>query len=107
MTLNTTEDDFEADLKRFLYVKRLLNKYKKGAELKTRLILNHIIILYNCFGDATTPMLFLRLDDLHSEIKPFLVALSRMPDKICYDNKIIHSSDIRMNTDIIAELRKI
>ncbi|AGR48089.1 hypothetical protein PHIM7_354 [Sinorhizobium phage phiM7] len=107
MTLNTTEDDFEADLKRFLYVKRLLNKFKKGQELKTRLILNHIIIIYNCFGEAATPMLFQRMEDLHPELKPFIVALNYMPKKICYENKILYSSDIPMNPEIIAELRKI
>lgn len=107
MKLNSTEDDFNEDLKRFLYVKRLLNKFKKGNELKTRLILNHIIIIFNSFGEAATPMLFLRMEELHAELKPFIVALNYMPNIIRYENKIIHSSDIVMNPEIIAELRKI
>ena len=44
-----TKDDFEDDLKRIKYVKRLFNKYHKGSEIKTRLILNHIIAFYNVF----------------------------------------------------------
>lgn len=107
MKLNSTEDDFNEDLKRFLYVKRLLNKFKKGGELKTRLILNHIIIIYNSFGESATPMLFLRMEELHSELKPFIVALNYMPKVIRYENKIIHSSDVPMNPVIIQELRKI
>lgn len=106
MKLNSTEIDFQEDLKRFLYIKRLLNKYKKGNELKTRLILNHIIVLYNSFGEAATPMLFQRMEELHPELKPFVLALNYLPVKICYDNKIIYTSDIPMNPEIIAELRK-
>lgn len=107
MKINSTIDDFNEDLSRFLYVKRLLNKFKKGNELKTRLILNHIIIIYNSFGEDATPMLFLRLEGLHEQLKPFIVALNYMPDKIRYENKTIHSSDIPMDPAIIAELRKI
>jgi hypothetical protein len=105
--LNSTEEDFQEDLKRFLYVKRLLNKYKKGNELKTRLILNHIIIIYNSFGVAATPMLFMRMEELHAELKPFVLVLNYLPEIIRYDNQLIHTSDIPMNPDIIAELRKI
>lgn len=107
MTLNVTEEDFEADLKRFLYIKRLLNKYKNGDELKARLILNHVIILYNCFGEAATPMLFLRMEGLHDVIKPFILALNYLPETISYDGKIIYTSDIPMNLEIVAELRNI
>jgi len=107
MTLNTTEDDFNEDLKRFLYVKRLLNKYKKGGELKTRLILNHIIVIFNSFGEAAIPMLFMRMEELHPELKPFVIALNFLPETIAYDNKLIYSSDITMNPEIIEELRKI
>ncbi len=57
-----TKEDFEKDLNHFKYIKRLLKRYKKSGELKTHLILNHFIILYNIFGEATTPMLFLKLN---------------------------------------------
>jgi hypothetical protein len=107
MTLNVTEEDFEADMKRFLYIKRLLNKYKNGDDLKARLILNHVIILYNCFGEAATPMLFLRMEGLHDILKPFILSLNYLPSKVEYDGKIIHTSDIPLDVAVIAELRKI
>ena len=68
-----TYDDFLEDLKRFKYIKRLLKRYEKTGELKTHLILNHIIILFNVFGDASTPMLFHKIDEHHwSMLKSFL-----------------------------------
>ena len=65
-----TKDDFDDDLNRFKYVKRLLRRYKKTGELKSHLILNHFIVLYNVFGDAATPLLFYKNDTecYHAEI---------------------------------------
>ncbi len=107
MTLNVTEEDFEADMKRFLYIKRLLNKYKNGDELKARLILNHVIILYNCFGEAATPMLFLRMEGLHEILKPFILALNYLPETVIYDDKTIYTSSIPLDLEVVNELRKI
>ena len=53
-----TREDFDEDLKRFKYLKRLLKRYVRGGPLRTHLIINHLIILYNVFGDAATPLLF-------------------------------------------------
>ena len=76
---DTTE--FYEDLKRFKYIKRLLNRYAKRGDLKERLILNHVIALNNVFGPAATVrMLFLKLEGMESYFKPFLVFLSIMPD---------------------------
>ena len=55
-------EEFEEDLKKFLYLKKLLARYSRDNELKERLILNHIIILYNLFNDAATNMLFYKID---------------------------------------------
>ena len=69
-----TKDDFEDDLKRIKYVKRLLKRYKNTGVLKTHLILNHIIVLFNVFNEATVPLLFYNLEeDLWPAIKSFLV----------------------------------
>jgi hypothetical protein len=77
---SVTYEDFEEDLKRFKYLKRLLKRYKKGSELRTHLILNHIIILYNVFGEAATPLLLYKLDSEYwSAIKTFLLFLDRWP----------------------------
>jgi len=77
---DTTE--FLDDLKRFKYIKRLFIKYDEYGELRERLILNHIIVLYNVFGDAATRMLFFKMMGYHHYLKPFLILLARMPDKV-------------------------
>ena len=76
-----TKDDFHRDLNHFKYIKRLLRKYKSTGELKVHLLLNHFIILYNIFDDATTPMLFYKLEeDLWSTTKTFVHFLNRLPE---------------------------
>jgi hypothetical protein len=76
-----TKEDFDKDLNHFKYIKRLLKRYKNKGELKVNLLLNHFIILYNIFGEATTPMLFYKLDaDLWSTMKTFIVFLNKLPD---------------------------
>jgi len=77
----STYEDFEEDMKRFKYLKRLLKRYLRGGELRTHLILNHIIILYNVFGEAATPLLLFKLESEYwSSIKSFLVFLNRWPE---------------------------
>ena len=58
-----TKEDFDKDLNHFKYIKRLLKRYRNNGELKTHLLLNHFIILYNIFGEATTPMLFFKIEE--------------------------------------------
>lgn len=57
-----TREDFDKDLNHFKYIKRLLKRYKNTGELKTHLLLNHFIILYNIFGEAATAMLFFKIE---------------------------------------------
>lgn len=73
--------DFEDDLKRFRYLKRLFRKYTAGKGLKERLIVNHLVVLYNLFGpEATTRMLFFKIEKKYwSQLKTFLVFLNIMP----------------------------
>jgi hypothetical protein len=76
-----TKDDFEDDLKRIKYVKRLLKRYKNTGVLKTHLILNHLTVLFNVFDDAAVPLLFFNLEkELWTYIKSFLVFLNRLPE---------------------------
>tara|TARA_R100000664_G_C2736605_1_gene125920 strand:+ start:702 stop:1073 length:372 start_codon:yes stop_codon:yes gene_type:complete len=78
---SVTKEDFESDLKRIRYVKRLLKRYKNNGELKVHLILNHLIILFNVFNEAAVPLLFYNLEeDLWPSIKSFLVFLNRIPE---------------------------
>ena len=98
-----TKEDFEKDLNHFKYIKRLLKRYKKSGELKTHLILNHFIILYNIFGEATTPMLFFKIEqDLWSSVKSFIIFLNRLPE---YPQSSIHN--IQVDINCLTELYKI
>ncbi len=103
------EAEFFDDLKRFKYLKKLLKKYHESGVLRERLILNHIIIIYNLFGHKNaTRMLFFKLDGYHTELKTFLTYLNYMPEKI-FDileiDGIIHDSDIPIDFTISEVLR--
>jgi hypothetical protein len=98
-----TKEDFEKDLNHFKYIKRLLKRYKREGELKTHLLLNHFIILYNIFGEATTPMLFFKIEkELWSILKSFIIFLNRLPE---YPKSGIH--DIQVDLYCLSELNKI
>jgi len=98
-----TKEDFDRDLNHFKYIKRLLKRYKNTGQLKTHLLLNHFIILYNIFGEATTPMLFFKIEnDLWSAMKSFIIFLGRFPE---YPKSGIH--DIQVDMNCLAELYKI
>lgn len=103
--------EFQDDLNRFKYLKRLFNRYEEGGDLKERLILNHLTVLYNVFGvEPATRMLFFKLDGYYTFLKPFLVLLNYMPDKILNigpEGKTILSTDISMDGTIVDLLRKI
>ena len=78
---SVTREDFESDLKRIRYVKRLLKRYQNNGELKVHLILNHLIILFNVFNESTVPLLFYNLDEeLWPAIKSFLIFLNRVSE---------------------------
>jgi len=101
----TSLSEFEEDLKRILYLKKLLLRYKDNQELRERLILNHIIVLYNVFGDITTNMLFDKIDkDCWATLITFLVYLNRMPDEVLSHG--IKLSDITLDNNIVEVLRK-
>jgi hypothetical protein len=98
-----TVEDFQEDLKKFKYIKRLLKRYKKTGELKTHLLLNHFICLYNVFGDAATPLLFFKIDDdLWPVLKTFLMFLQRIPE---YPKSAYH--DIPVDINCLKLLKKV
>jgi hypothetical protein len=77
----STHDEFEEDLKRFKYVKRWLKKYHETGDMNSHLLLNHIIVIFNCWDDAAVPMFFFKLDTIYwSYLKSFLVYLKRIPE---------------------------
>ena len=77
-----TKDDFESDLKRIRYIKRLLKRYETTQDLQERLILNHLIVIYNVFGiEAANRMVWFKINHEHYHfIKPFLVFLHYLPE---------------------------
>jgi hypothetical protein len=100
---SVTMEDFESDLKRIRYVKRLLKRYKNTGELKTHLIVNHLIILFNVFNDAAVPLLFYNLEkELWPSIKSFLLFLNRLPE---YPKTQIH--EIVEDSECLSQLQKI
>jgi hypothetical protein len=107
---NAIMSEFAEDYKHIKYVKRQIGKYLSSGTIRTRLILNHIIILSNVFGvDFSTRLLYLKLDKAHyPALKTFLVYLSHEPIQICWINGEIHfSSDVAIDMTIADELRKI
>ena len=95
-----TKEDFDKDLNHFKYIKRLLKRYKNTGQLKTHLLLNHFIILYNIFGEACTPMLFHKIEqDLWPSMKTFVMFLGKLPD---YPKCYIH--DIQPDLYCLKEL---
>ena len=77
---SVTVDDFMEDMKKFKYLKRLLKRYLKTGILRVNLILNHLIILFNVFGDAATPLLFYKTEATYwKQVTAFMLFLNRLP----------------------------
>lgn len=94
-------EEFYEDLKRFKYIKRLVNRYTENGELAERLILNHIIVVFNSFGiEAALNILELKLSDKQwPVIKPFLIFLKYIEND--------QYTGITMDQNVVNALRKI
>ena len=101
--------EFDDDLKRLRYIKRLLGRYKATGNIKERLIINHLVVLYNVFGiDAATNMLFFKIQERYwPQHKPFLVFLNYMPERIQHKGGRLLGADIALDANIVDILRKI
>jgi hypothetical protein len=100
--------EFNEDMKKFKYLKRLLGRYHAGKGLKDRLIMNHIIVINNLFGpEASVKMLFYKVDKKHwPALKTFLVFLNLMPENVVLYNDI-NESDVPVDMEIANVLRRI
>lgn len=94
-------DEFHEDLKRFKYIKRLVNRYLETGNLADRLLLNHIIVIFNVFGiEPALNMLKVKLEERHwPVIKPFLIYLNYIKND--------ELTGIEMDDKVVAFLRKI
>ena len=97
----TEVEEFYDDLNRFKYLKRLLRRYETNGELQERLILNHLIVLFNVFGiQHAKRMVFFKTDETSlSTLKTFLVYLNYLKE----DEYV----DIPLDTRIINALRNL
>lgn len=101
-------DEFYDDLKRFKYIKRLFGKYHDTGEIRENLILNHIVVLYNVFGEAATRMLFFKLVGYYPYLKPFLIVIGRMPDTLIgigFSTSVINGKNIEADAKITSLLQ--
>jgi hypothetical protein len=101
--------EFQDDMKRIRYIKRLFRKYEQSGVLKERLILNHMIVIYNMFeSKAATRMLFLKLDGYLHYLKPFLIMLNYWPTDIGLVNgERVQDSQIALDRHIVEILREL
>ena len=95
------QEEFDDDMNRFKYLKRLFRKYDTSKEFKSRLIINHIIVLANVFGiEAATTLLFFKVDKQHwSILKTVLIFLNYMPE-----NEMV---DLDIDQNVMKELKRI
>lgn len=106
--ISFNDKDFIEDIKRIKYIKRLFNRYIKTGNLKERLILNHIVILYNVFKiEELHKLLFFKLEGYYSILKPFLVALHYCPKFVEFNGQRINVDMIFMDENVISKLRVI
>ncbi len=105
-----TTEEFYEDLHRIKYIKKLITRYVENDDLKERLILNHIIILNNCFGpEALCKILYFKLKPQMKYIKPFLLLLEIMPDRIhnVGEEEWVDTDLIEIDPVIVSRLRKV
>jgi hypothetical protein len=104
------KSELKEDMKHLSYVRRLFRRYHQYGELRERLILNHIMILYNIFGiPAATRLLFYHVrNEDHATLKTFLIFLNYMPDVVMgIRGKNIRSADLQVDLIVADALRKI
>lgn len=105
---NCILSEFTEDMKRFNYLKRLFQRYRSDGEVRERLIINHLIVIYNVFGvEASTRMLFYKINiEDHPTLKTYLLFLNYMPETIKgIRGRDIHSYDITVDMKVAQVLR--
>lgn len=107
---NCIMSEFKEDMKRFNYLKRLFQRYRKLGEVRERLIINHLVVIYNVFGvEVSTRLLFYKLSkEDYAALKTYLLFLNFMPETVKgIRGQDIHSSDISVDMKVAEVLRTI
>jgi len=101
--------EFQEDLNRIKYLKRLFKRYEDKGDLKERLVINHLVVIYNVFErEAATRMLVLKLDSYLHYLKPFLIMMGYWPRTIDGINGTnIDGEGVPMDPKILEILRRI
>ena len=102
--------EFQEDLNRFKYIKRLFRRYLEEDDLKERLIINHIVILNNVFGQNAPRMMFMKMRGYESLLKTFLMYLNMMPEsieKIGIECRSLKNIDIEIDPIVLDRLKKL
>lgn len=105
----SSEEEFQEDLTRIRSISRSFSRYRKTGEINERLVLNHIIILYNVFdGESLTKMLVFKLQNYLEYLKPFLMLIARWPEMIdgVFEETLV-GTDVSMDMKLVDRLRKI
>lgn len=103
-----TIEEFNEDLNKLKYLKKIFKRYRDTGEINIRLTLNYIIIFYNLFGvEASTAMLFFKLKEYSDLMKPILIMLNFMPKRVRLSGETLAESEIPMDQGIVDMLRKI
>jgi len=105
-----TKKEFDDDLNRIKFIIKMFKRYEKDRVINERLVLNHLILLYNVFErDACTKMLVYKMEPYMSYLKPFLVFLNFWPERLTYTDgtTLLNGTDIVMDDEIIRKLRAI
>ena len=100
-------DEFQEDISRVVYVKRLLTAYLAGKGLKERLILNHVVVLYNCFGRYTADLLFFKCRGMEPQLIPFISWLSILPVMIDVNGVRVETSSFGVDEYVRERLARI
>lgn len=101
---SVTYDDFQEDMMRFKYLKRLFGRYVKSGVLRNHLILNHMIVLFNVFGEAAIPLLIFKIEmEYWSIMKSYLLYLNRLDPE--GGNGIL--DEIVIDAEVTSQLSKL
>jgi hypothetical protein len=102
-----SDEEFKEDLLHFKYLKRLVSQYVTGGKLNDRLIMNHLIIINNLFSvSAGTEMVLFKMRGHEDVMKPFLLALNTMPQRLVVNGDEVSSDEIPMDPVVVDTLRK-
>lgn len=103
-----SQEEFLEDLNRIKYLKKLFYSFKNKKVLRERLIINHLVVLYNVFeAKACTQMLFFKLDGYHDCLVPFLMYLGYLPEFVVVGEEKIQTKDIIINNNVVIAIRNL